>query len=122
MRNSKGRCIRDAGHAGVVGQSLIEGVAEIPAVGQIEASRRNELALRADAFKEHDELELEEDDWVDGRSTAVGVELPDPVSDEAQVERRLQMAIEVISGNEGFQCNGDGLIKAAGLGRAEHED
>ena len=29
----------DAGQAGVVGQLLVEGVAEVPAVGQVEAGR-----------------------------------------------------------------------------------
>ena len=41
----------DAGQAGVVGQVLVEGVAEVPAVGQVQAGRLDELALGADALR-----------------------------------------------------------------------
>ena len=68
----------DAGQAGVVGQRLVEGVAEVPAVGQVEAGRLDQLALGADALEEHDELELEEDDRVDARPAPLGVQLARP--------------------------------------------
>ena len=76
----------DAGQAGVVGEFLIEGVAEVPAVGQVEAGGLDQLALGADPLEEHDQLELEEDDRVDARPAPLGVQLPRPVPDEAQVE------------------------------------
>ena len=79
----------DAGQAGVVGELLVERVAEIPAVGEVETRRRDELPLGADALEEHDQLELEEDDWVDAGSAPLGVELPRPVPDEAEIELRL---------------------------------
>jgi hypothetical protein len=43
----------------VVGQRLVEGLAQVPAVGQVEIGGLDEFPLRADAFEEHDELELE---------------------------------------------------------------
>ena len=110
----------DAGQAGVVGQGLVEGVAEVPAVGQVEAGRLDQLALGADALEEHDQLQLEEDDRVDAGPAPLGVQLPRPVADEAQVELRLQVAVEVVGGNEVLQRDGDRLVEAAGLGRAEH--
>ena len=67
------RALPDAGQAGVVGQRLIEGVAQIPAMGQVEAGGLDQLALGADPLEEHDQLQLEEDDRVDGGPTAVGV-------------------------------------------------
>ena len=91
----------DAGQAGVVGQLLVQGVAEVPAMGQVEAGRLDELALGADALEEHHQLQLEEDDRVDAGPAALGIELPRPVADEAQVELRLQVAVEVVSRERG---------------------
>ena len=90
-------------------------------MGQVEAGRLDELALRADPLEEHDQLELEEDDRVDARPTPLGIELLRPVADEAQVELGLQVAVEVVLGNEVLQRDGDRLVEAAGFGRAEHE-
>src|SRR4029453_15437154 len=59
------KALPDAGQTGVIGQRLIQRVAEIPAMGEVEAGRRDELALGADALEEHDELQLEEDHRVD---------------------------------------------------------
>ena len=56
----------DPGQAGVVGQRLVQGVAEVPAMGQVQAGQLDQLALRADPLEEHDQLELEEDDRIDG--------------------------------------------------------
>ena len=90
----------DAGQAGVVRQLLVEGVAQIPTVGEIEAGRLDQFALGADPFKEHHQLELDEDDRVNGRPTALSIELPCPLPDETEVERRLQVAVEIVSRNE----------------------
>ena len=114
------KALPDAGQAGVVRQRLVQGVAEIPAVGQVEAGRLDELALGADALEEHHQLQLEEDDRVDGGTSTIGVQLRDPLPDEAQVERGFQVAVEVVAGNEGLQRDGDRLIQAAGFCGAEH--
>ena len=102
------------------GSVLVQGVAQVPAVGQVEAGRLDQLPLGADPLEEHDQLQLEEDDRVDARPAALGIELLDPLPDEAEVELRLQMAVEVVRGNEVLQRDGNGLVEAAGLGRAEH--
>ena len=98
------------------GSVLVEGVAEVPAVGEVEAGRLDELALGADALEEHDELQLEEDDRVDARPAPLGVELPRPVADEAEVELGLQVAVEVAPRDQVLQRDGNRLVEAAGLG------
>ena len=44
----------------------------------------------------------------------------DPLADEAQVEPGLQVAVEVVLGNEVLQRDGNRLVEAAGFRRAEH--
>ncbi len=83
------QALPDAGQAGVVGKVLAEGVAEIPAVRQVEAGGFDQLAFGADALEEHHELELEEDDRIDARPAALGIQVAHPVAHEAQIERRL---------------------------------
>jgi hypothetical protein len=84
----------------VIGQLFIEGVAEVPAVGEIQRGGRLELVLGAEPLKEHDQLPREEDDRIDARLSSIGIELSCPVADEIEVERRLQMPIEVVCGDE----------------------
>src|SRR5215211_6038897 len=55
---------------GVIRQRLVQAVAQVPTVGEVEARRRDELSFRADAFEEHHQLQLEKDDRIDGRSGA----------------------------------------------------
>ncbi len=50
----------------MVGQRLIEAIAQIPAQTQPSGGHPQELALRAQALEEEDGLQLEEDDRVDG--------------------------------------------------------
>ena len=55
------QALADAGQAGVVGQRLVEGIPQVPAVAEVEAGRLDQLALGADALEEHDELQLSGD-------------------------------------------------------------
>ncbi len=110
----------DPGQAGVVGQRLVEGVAEVPAHAEAVGGEAQQLALGADPFEEHHELRLEKDDRVDRGATAIGVRAEDEAADEAEIERRLEEAVEVVGRDQGFGRGGDGLIEPAGLGRAEH--
>ena len=50
------------------GSVLVQRVAEVPAVRQVEAGGLDQLALGADALEEHHQLQLEEDDGVDAGS------------------------------------------------------
>jgi hypothetical protein len=56
----------DLREAAVVGQGLIEVVAQVPAVSQIQVGRLHEVAFGDDSLEEGDEVELEEDYRVDG--------------------------------------------------------
>ena len=86
--------LADAGQAGVVGQRLVQVVAEVPAVRQVEGDRLHELALGPQTLEEHDQLELEEDHGVDARAPAGGVAVAGPLAHEAQVE----LGVEVTRG------------------------
>ena len=110
----------DAGQAGMIRERLVERVAEVPAVRQVEAGRLDELALRAEPLEEHDQMQLEEDHRVDAGTASLGIVLPDPLTDEAEIEFRLEVAVEVALRNECFQRDGDRLVEAAALGRTEH--
>src|SRR5215217_6223959 len=110
----------DARQAGVVREVFVEGVAEVPAVGQVHRGNFDELAFRADPSEEHDQLQLEEDHRVDAGPAPDGIELLRPVADKREVEFGFQVAVEVARGNEVLQRDGDRLIEAAGLDRAEH--
>ncbi len=110
----------DAGQAGVVGQLLVQGVAEVPAVRQIEGGGFDQLALGADALEEQDELQLEEDHRVDTGPAPLGIQFPHPVPHEAQVELCLEMTVEVARRNNFLKRDGNRCIKVTGLGRAEH--
>jgi hypothetical protein len=65
-------------------------------------------------------LELEEDDRVDGRAATGGIALRDPLSGEREVEHGLEMAVEVVSGDEILERDRDRAIKNTGLWWTEH--
>lgn len=53
----------------VVGERLVEGVAEVPAMSEVEAGRLDEFPLRPNALEERDGLEFDEHHRVDARSS-----------------------------------------------------
>ena len=65
---------------------------------QVEAGCLDELALGADAFEEHHQLQRE-DDRVNARPATFGVERPRPRADEAEVQFCLKVVGEVVDGN-----------------------
>jgi len=120
LENLDAQTLPDTGQAGVVGQDLVEGVAQIPAVGQIETGRLDQFPLGTDAFKEHDQLQLEENDRVDGGPAAFAIPLPGPVADEVKVKRGFKVTVEVAQGNDFLQGDSNWFVKAARLCGAEH--
>jgi hypothetical protein len=111
----------NAGQTGVVGQRLVQRVPDVPAVAKVEAGRLDQLPLGADAFEEHDQLQLEEDDRVDGGPASLGIQLPRPVPDKRQIELGFQMPIEVVGGDQVVERDRDRLVKAAWFSGTEHE-
>jgi hypothetical protein len=104
----------------VVGQRLVEVVAEIPAVSKVEAGGLDELAFRADALEEHGQLEFEEDHRVNRGTAAGGVAIGDPYPNDAKIQSRIKVAIEVISRAELLKRDGPRSVEATEPGRSEH--
>jgi hypothetical protein len=114
------QALPNPGQPRVIRQILIQSIAEVPAVGQVEAGHRDELTLRPNALEEHHELQLEEHDRIDAGSAPLGIEPPRPLPHEAEIELRLQVPVEVVLRDQAFEGDGDRLVEAAGFGRAEH--
>ena len=110
----------DAGEAGGIGQRLVEAVTEVPADTEAVHGQGEELPLRAQALEEHHQVELEEDHRIDGRPSSIGIGVLDPIPDEGQIEAGVEVAVEMVAGNEGVERNDDGWTELAGFGRTEH--
>jgi hypothetical protein len=65
------------------------------------------MSWRSDRIplEKHDQLELKEDYRVDGRSPASGVDGPNKLAHEREVEGLLDMAIEVVDRDQVLQRN-----------------
>ncbi len=95
----------------MVGQRLIEMVAEVPAHTESVRRHAEERAFGADPFKEHDQLAFEEDDWIDARSPhAGGITVLDEVAHEREIEHPVEVAVEVAVEVGG----GDHLLRRSG--------
>ncbi len=112
--------LADAGQAGVVRQGLIQVIAQIPAMGEVESDRTHQLPLGSHSLKEEDELELEEHHRVDTGPTTRGIAVLHPGADQRQVQRGVEVAIEMVCRDQLLQRDGHGLIQQAQIGRAEH--
>jgi hypothetical protein len=66
----------------VAGQRLLQVVAHVPAKGQAVGHHSYELPLAPEVLEEHDQLQLEEDDRVDGGPAAPRVERPHQIHHE----------------------------------------
>src|SRR5262245_13733270 len=99
----------------MLGQWLIQVVAQVPAMGQIQAGHLHQLPFGANALEEHDELELEEDHWIDGRPPGGLVVAADELAHEAEVQLGLKVPIEVITRNQGLERDQDRTIESAAL-------
>jgi hypothetical protein len=81
----------------VVGQGLVQVVAEIPANAQTVCRDLHEPALRADVLEEHHQLQTEEDHRIDARTArTTSVVILDEIPDEREVKRRLEATVEVV--------------------------
>jgi hypothetical protein len=80
----------------VVGQGLVQVVAEIPANAQTVCRDLHEPALRADVLEEHHQLQTEEDHGIDARTARTSVVILDEIPYEREVECRLEATVEVV--------------------------
>ena len=120
LEERQAEALADARQARVLGQRFIQAIAQIPAVGEVQAGCLDQAALQTNPLEEHDELQLEEHDGVDRRPAARGVEIAHPLADKAQVQLSVEAAVEVISRDEVFERDRDGLIERAELWRTQH--
>jgi hypothetical protein len=95
----------DLAQAAVIGDRFVQVVANEPAMSQIEIHRLHQLALGANAFEESDQLEPEEHHRIDGRTPEIRIELGSQIAYEAQVDTLIDLAIEVVLGDQILQGN-----------------
>jgi len=87
---------------------------------EIEAGNLDELTLGAKALEEHDQVEFEEDDRVNGGTPARGIALGDEVAHESEVEDVFEVAREMVVRERSLKGEQDRTGKIAGFGRTEH--
>src|SRR5262249_34915393 len=75
--------VTNAGQAGVVGQSFVEIVAQIPSHAEAVGTDVFQLSLGSNTLKDHDKLELEEDDGIDGWATERRITVAYQITDQA---------------------------------------
>jgi hypothetical protein len=80
---------------------------EFPAKAGAKDEVEQQLAFRTNSFKEHYQLQLEEDDRINGRTPLAGIGLLDKFAHKRQIKRSFQMSIEVVLRNQLFQSNID---------------
>jgi hypothetical protein len=110
----------DTSQAGMIRQGFIEAIAQVPAVGQVQASRLDQAALWAQSLEEQDELELEEDDRVDGGPPTCAIEIGDPLAHKRQVESGIEVAVEMVGRDKLFQGDSHGLIERTEFRGTQH--
>jgi len=91
----------------MIGQALVQIITQVPADAQPIRDGAHQQPLGADILEEHGELQLKEDDWVDGWSPPGGIKGTHEIADEGKVERALEMAVEVVSGDQVLQRDVD---------------
>jgi hypothetical protein len=81
----------------------VEVVAQVPAHREAVGDHPHELPLASEVLEEHEELELEEDDRVNGRPATFRVERLHQLPHEREIQPRLKTAVEVVLGYELFE-------------------
>jgi hypothetical protein len=84
----------------MVWERLMQVIAEIPAQTEAVRGDAHKLSFRAQPLKEHDQLQLEKDHRINGGTSASGIIELYQIPHKGAVEGALEVAIEVIGGNE----------------------
>src|SRR5260370_14372871 len=71
-------------------------VAQIPADAEPVGGEAHEEPFRAHPFEKHDELQLEEDDWVDAGTPVSSLAVVHEVAARREVEHPFEVAVEVV--------------------------
>ena len=91
--------------AAVIGDWLIHVITDEPTMCQVEIDRLHQLSFRADPFEKSDELELEENHWINGCTSDVGVELGCQFTDKTEINASFHLAIEIVLRHQIFQAD-----------------
>src|SRR6266702_5771370 len=102
-KDGQAKPLADASETGMVGQRLIQIIPDVPSHTQPICDLAHEQALGADIFKEHDQLQLEEHDWVNRRSSGSSIALANQIVDKREVQNFEQMAVKMVLGNQFLQ-------------------
>jgi hypothetical protein len=86
----------DARETGMVRQGLAQIVPQIPPHTEPIRCMPYQLAFRAYSFKEHDELQFEEHDGINGGTTTVCIGRLYELADKREIKCALQVTIEMI--------------------------
>jgi hypothetical protein len=87
----------------MVGQGFEEIIAEVPSAAQRVGRHFHEPALASKIFEEHHELELEEDHRVYRWAATASVQGSDHLPHEGEVQRPLQVPVEVVGRDQILQ-------------------
>src|SRR5258708_13385681 len=102
-KDCQAKPLADTSKTGMVGQRLIQTMPHVPSHTQPICDLVHEQALGADIFKEHDQLQLEEHDWVNRRSSGSSIALANQIVYKREVQNFLQMAVKMVLGNQLLQ-------------------
>ena len=80
----------------MIGQGLVQIVANIPPHAEPICCMLHQEPFGADIFKEHDQLQFEEHDRINGGATTTCIALMHKLPHKREVKGSFEMAIEVI--------------------------
>src|SRR5689334_22610494 len=80
----------------MIRQFLVQVIAKIPAQAEPVRRRPHQLPFGAEALEEHDELQFEENDGINRRTPSRSIERSHQRADKGEVERFLEMAVEMV--------------------------
>ena len=92
--------LTDTGQTGMVGQRLAQVIAQVPQHAEPICGMAHQLPFGADALEKYDELQFEEDNWVNRRATSMCIGLLHKLAHKREIEGSLQVSIEVIVRNQ----------------------
>ena len=81
----------------MIWQRFVQIVAKIPADAQSVSDQAHEVPFGAYAFKEHHQLQFEEDDGIDAGTAVGGIATLNPLPNNREIERLLQVTIEMVA-------------------------
>jgi hypothetical protein len=93
----------DTGEAGMIGQGLVQIITNEPADAEPISCMTHQQTFGAYPFKEHDQLQFEEDNGINRGTTSTGVGLLHELADKGEIKCSLQVPIEMIGWNQVFQ-------------------